>query len=175
LEIKIPTNVVLVGFMGSGKTTTGKELSKLLDYHFFDMDEWIEEKNGMKTWKIFSEKGEDYFRSQESEAILGLMAKTGYVISAGGGVWLKDANRKILTGLGMCIWLKVSPQEAWERISSNLEQRPLLNTSKDPFGQLENILEKRSPVYSLAPLSVDTKGKKPKDVALEIFGLLKGL
>ncbi len=169
----LPPNIVLVGFMGSGKTSTGKELSKILNYDFWDVDSWIEEKNGEKIPEIFEKKGEEFFRQQEEDAIKWLIGKKKYVVSTGGGTWVDKNNRESLLKLGWCIWLKVSPENIWQRVSSHLEKRPLLSKSKNPIEYLDILLKERIPFYSLAQASFDTNRKNPKDIAIEIIDVLK--
>ncbi len=159
--------------MGSGKTSTGKELAKLLKYNFLDMDQWIEEKNKKSVSKIFSDNGEEFFRSQEKEAVDWLKNKEKTIVSTGGGSWLDQANREILLKLGWCIWLKVSAEKALERIGLNLSQRPVLVQSKNSLMEIKNILLIRTPLYSLAHASVPTDDKKPKEIALEIIKVLQ--
>lgn len=169
----LPSNIVLVGFMGSGKTSTGKELSKLLNFHFLDIDSWIEEKNGQKISEIFEKRGENFFRKQEEEAIKWLVGKNNYIVSTGGGTWVDKKNREVLLKLGWCIWLKATPENVWQRVSNHLDLRPLLLKSENPFEYLEILLKKRNPFYSLAQASFDTSKKNPKEVAFEIIEALK--
>lgn len=159
--------------MGSGKTTTGKELSKMLDFHFWDIDGWIEEKNGKKIPEIFEKQGEAFFRRQEEEAIEWLFGKKHYVVSTGGGTWINKKNRENLLKLGWCIWLEVTPETAWQRVSNHLDQRPLLSKSKNPTDYLKALLKERIPIYSLSQACFDTSKKNPKEVALEIVENLK--
>lgn len=169
----LPTNIILIGFMGSGKTVTGKELSKMLRFRFWDMDQWIEEKTGEKIHVLFEKKGEKFFREQENEAVEWLAGQKDYVASTGGGAWLSQANRERLLTLGWCVWLKVTPEEAWKRVGPNLRQRPLLSRSVDPLEEIRSLLSRREPSYALAQAHFDTTGKSPAEVALEIFESLK--
>ena len=139
----LPSNIFLVGFMGSGKTSTGKELSKILNFHFWDMDSWIEEKNGKKIPEIFEKHGESYFRREEEEAIKWFEGKSNYVVSTGGGAWINKDIREHLLRAGWCIWLKVSPEVMWKRVSSHMGNRPLLMKSKKPFLYLKILLKRK--------------------------------
>lgn len=159
--------------MGAGKTTTGKDLARLLNYDFLDLDQAVEDECGMKIPKIFEESGEAYFREKESGVIDSLKTKKHYVVSTGGGVWLKQENRQKLLELGLCIWLKVSAEKAFNRIESHLSQRPLIASSKNPLKTMAGLLTKREPEYLKAHLMVDTNVKNPKQVAQEIADLLK--
>lgn len=169
----LPPNIILVGFMGSGKTVTGKELSKMLRFRFWDMDQWIEEKTGEKISTLFEKKGENFFREQENEAVQWLSHQSNHVASTGGGAWLSPTNRGKLLTTGWCVCLKVSAEEAWKRVGANLRQRPLLAHSVDPLQEIKSLLSQRENSYALAHAHFDTNGRTPQEVALEIFESLK--
>jgi shikimate kinase len=163
-----PINIILVGFMGSGKTSTGKELAKLLKYRFIDLDQWIENKNKIKIPIIFNKYGEDYFRKEEKKAVDYLVNKKRYVVSTGGGVWLNKENRNKLSKLGYCIWLVVSPAECFKRTRKNIANRPLLNKS-NPLKSIKQLMVIRNKYYSMAKMKFNSDGKSPRKVAREIF------
>ena len=169
----LPPNIILVGFMGSGKTVTGKEISEMLGLHFWDMDEWIEQNTNENISDLFEKKGEAFFRQQEREAVSWLRNKKEYVVSTGGGAWIQEPNRKTLLETGWCVWLKVSAEDVWKRVGNRLKQRPLLSNSKDPRRTIESLLDERNPFYSLAHTSFDTSGKDPQQVALEVVKIFK--
>jgi shikimate kinase len=169
----LPANIILIGFMGSGKTSTGKELSHILGFQFLDMDQLIEEKSDKKIKTIFEENGEVFFRNLEKEVIGQLRSKKNFVISSGGGAWIDQENREVLLQLGWCVWLKVSAEKAWKRVSPHSLQRPLLAGQNVSLKKLEEMLNTRNPVYSLAHRSFDTDEKSPKEIALEILKILK--
>lgn len=168
-----PPNLILLGSMGSGKTSSGKELAALTGFEFFDMDRWIEEKTGKKVAEIFEEEGEAQFRNLERKAVEHLREKRRQVVSLGGGAWMDEGNRVILLENGWCVWLRVSPQEAWKRVQTQKELRPLLARSKDPQKELERVIRERSDLYSKAHFQVNTDGKSPKEVAGIIIQALK--
>ena len=168
-----PLNIILVGFMGAGKTTSGKELAHVLGFQFLDLDQLIEEHCGMKIPDIFEKMGEDHFRKKEIEAVDSLISKKNYVVSTGGGVWSNPENRKKLLNLGLCVWLKVSPEKAFKRIEPYLSHRPLLASSSDPLKTITGFLIERETDYSKAHLTVNTDDKNPKQTALEIVEYLK--
>lgn len=162
---RLPANVVLVGFMGSGKTSTGRCLARSLGYRFADMDAILEEREGMPVVEVFRRKGETYFRGKESDLVSELAAGDRQVIATGGGAWMDEANRARLLRAGWCVWMKVSADQAWERVRPNLEERPLLAASADPLATLRRMLAAREPAYALAPAAVDTDGASPETVA----------
>ena len=133
-----------------------------------DTDRAIEQSIGEKISNIFKTYGEKFFRQQEREMVLSLKEKENYVISTGGGLWLDEKNRKELLRMGWCVWLKISAQGSWKRISKNLSQRPLLTKEEDPFEFVRKSLGARDPLYSLAHYSVNTEGKSPVVVVQEI-------
>jgi shikimate kinase len=171
--MSLPPNIILIGFMGAGKTSVGKELAELLGFNFLDTDQLIEDKNGEKITKIFEEKGESFFRAEEKEVLQNLIDKKRFVLSTGGGIWLDKENRERLIELGWCVWLKVSAETAWQRISPNLSQRPLLQRSSDPFQTLSRLLSERKDSYSLTHSSFEADFKNPREIALTILGVLK--
>lgn len=169
----IPPNIILVGTMGSGKTSSGKELSILTGFEFIDVDRWIEEKTQKKISQIFEQAGEDFFRTQEREAVRFLASKTGCVFSPGGGAWLDLNSREIMLRNGWCVWLKVSADEAWKRVMPQIAQRPMLSRSSSPRKAMETILNERAPFFSKAHFHIDTDEKSPAQVAKEILEALK--
>ncbi|NMA04040.1 MAG: AAA family ATPase [Clostridiales bacterium] len=167
-----PFNIVLIGFMGSGKTSVGTELSTLLQMDYIDTDDIITENSGMSINEIFSAYGETRFRNLETKAIESLQDFRNTIISCGGGVVLNPKNVDLLKNNGRIVWLKVSPKEVYNRLSGD-DNRPLL---KDNFTmeKLSQILEDRLPLYENAgDIIIDTDGKNVQEIAKEIVeGLL---
>ncbi len=170
---RFPPFIILIGSMGAGKTSTGKELSKALGLELLDTDYWIENKNGKTVQEIFAEKGESYFRDQEKEAVQWLAQHSCAVVSTGGGLWMDEALRARLLAMGWCVWLKVSVEEAWKRVGHHLGQRPLLDAGGDPKIVLGDLLQKREPYYGLAHYSISTDGKSAKEVAADILKTIR--
>jgi shikimate kinase len=164
----LPPNVILLGFMGAGKSSTGKELSQLLKFKYWDMDQWIEEINKMPVSEIFETMGESYFRLEELKAAAWIKNQIHVVQSLGGGAWLTQRLRDEFLKSGWCVWLKVSPGQCFSRVEKNISKRPLLAKQEQPKEFLTQLLKQREPVYSLAHHSIDTDRKTPKEVALEI-------
>lgn len=173
--MKRPSNIILIGFMGSGKTTTAREISKILGLQLIDLDKWIEEKNKNKISEIFEINGEAYFRKEERKAIQWLSRQKNYVASIGGGAWIPEANQKRLLHMGWCVWLKVSPGEVWRRIHREYQGRPLLAESKSPIQKIKALLTHREALYKKAHFHFNTDETKPKKVAVQIAKTYKRL
>jgi len=119
-------NIVLMGFMGAGKTTIGKKLAKALEYEFIDTDERIEKEQGRKISDIFAEDGETAFRDMETELLKRLCKEDGrFVLSIGGGMPVREENRELLRKIGRVVYLKTSKEEIIRRVSGDTN-RPLL-------------------------------------------------
>ena len=159
-------NVILTGMMGSGKTSAGFELAKMLGCDFYDLDEIIEKKYG-KITEIFKNRGEEYFRSLETKELQSLSASSGFVLSTGGGAVLKDENLKILNALGRVFYLVASPLTIFNRIKKQ-SHRPLLNT-ENPKEAIESILSSRLERYEKSGEKIITDNKNTKEVAQEIY------
>lgn len=135
--------IVLTGPMGAGKSSLGKKLAEKLGYEFFDIDQHIEINQREKINKIFNQKGEEFFRDLESEALIESMNKRNVVIASGGGIVLRETNRKILKNAHV-IFLLASPSVSHDRINDGL--RPLLELD-DPLMKLEQLFEERKNHY----------------------------
>jgi shikimate kinase len=165
-----PKNIVLVGFMGSGKSTVGRELHQMLGYPLVDMDQWIEQRAGKPVTAIFADEGEDAFREMETTLIdeLALPDAPRRIISTGGGVVGRPENREKLRKLGYVVWLKAPVDVLLERTSRNRE-RPLLHT-ENPRERIEALLTLREPWYhETAHLEVDTHGLDSGEIAAGIL------
>ena len=164
-------NVVLVGFMGTGKTTVGKAVASKLGYSFVDVDDMIEKEQGVSISRIFSELGESYFRLLERDMVKSLAMKDRLVISAGGGAVLDTRNVDDLKRVGPLVCLVASPEEILKRVGGSTT-RPLLRVP-DPLGKIREMLEDRAPFYALADVTVDTTGCKVDEVAEKVFAAVK--
>jgi shikimate kinase len=163
--------IVLIGFMGSGKTSVGRELSRLLGLPLVDLDRDIEEREGMAIVDIFGAKGEPYFRTLES-AILEERATGGRaVICSGGGIVLAPQNVETIRECCISVWLKVSPQTVYERVKEE-GTRPILNNSMT-VERIASLMAGRLPLYAAAArFSVETDGKTVEAIAEEVAALL---
>lgn len=165
-----PKNLVLIGFMGSGKSTVGRELHARLGYELVDMDTVIEQREGRPITRIFEENGEEYFRDRETALLEELNDGSGVrrIISTGGGVVGREANRDLLRHMGYVVWLHAPVEVIYERTSRNRE-RPLLQT-ENPIAKIEALMEKRKPWYEeTAHLKVDTTGLDGGELAVGIL------
>ncbi|NLM12261.1 MAG: shikimate kinase [Epulopiscium sp.] len=152
------SNIVLIGFMGSGKSTIGKEIAKRLQYSFIDSDEVVENKIRMSISDYFKRYGEENFRLLEEEIISHIALTTKTVIATGGGVVKNPNNISNLKHNGTIFYLKGSPEYIYERLKYDTS-RPLLNT-KDKLATIRSLLRERSPLYENASdiiISIDNK------------------
>lgn len=164
-------NIVLVGFMGTGKSTVGKLLADRLQRTFYDMDDVIVEKEGMSIEKIFSTKGEAYFREKERTWTLDYCSrKENAVIALGGGAFVQAPIRKACLEKTNVILLSLS-WDAWlERMEELKEGRPLLQEKN--VKEIRNLFEERATMYEEAPYVVKTDGLTPEEVTEQIITLL---
>ena len=160
-------NIFLIGLMGSGKTTIGKLLSKRLDKLFFDSDQVIEERLGVKVPLIFEYEGEKGFRERESNVLKDLVAKKNIILATGGGVILSSKNRELLSSKGVVIYLKADYENLAKRMEND-KSRPLLQ-GKEIIPTLKKLFITRDPLYtSIADYEVNTKNKKAYQIEKEI-------
>jgi shikimate kinase len=161
-------NIYLIGLMGAGKTTIGRQLARSLKLPFYDSDKAIEESTGVDIPTIFEYEGEDGFRQRETKMVRQLTAMQGIVLATGGGVILQEDNRKLLTDNGFVVYLQCSLPRLMERTRRD-QQRPLLHT-KNPRERLEQLLKQREPFYlSCADYQIDTGELSTKVVIREII------
>ena len=161
-------NIILMGFMGAGKTTIGKKLSKALNWEFIDTDAYIEEEQGRKISDIFAEDGELAFRDMETDLLKHLQnGENQFVLSIGGGMPVREENRALLRNLGTVIYLKTSKEEIIRRVSGD-KNRPLLQGG-DLEEKVTNLMNARECIYiETAHVEIVTDGKTPEQVVKEI-------
>lgn len=162
------TNIVLTGFMGTGKSEVAKELSRLLGMRFVDIDREIELSEQRSISEIFARNGEKYFRQIETAAILQFSSEQGVIISTGGGAVLREENLKALQAHGIIFCLTASPETIMFRTASN-NNRPLLQCD-DRQARISELLKERQPFYEKAGIMINTEGKTPLEVVNEIIG-----
>ena len=167
-------NVILIGFMGTGKSSTGKMLAQRLGCAFIDMDVKIEEDAGMTIPEIFAQFGEEYFRQLEHELALKLSTRRNAVISTGGGTVKNPANVAALKKSGVLVCLKANVDTVLERTQSR-GTRPVLDKEDtgDRRQAVEKLLAEREKFYQQADFSVDTSDLSPLQVVEIIAKTLK--
>jgi shikimate kinase len=151
-------NLILVGMMGSGKTTMGRALAKHLGKVFVDSDEEIIKRTGVTVPHIFDVEGEAGFRQREAAAIRDLVGRDSMVLATGGGAVLEEQNRTMLQQNGIVIYLKASVHDLWQRTRHD-RNRPLLQT-KDPHAKLNELFRQRDPLYQQVSDIVVHSGKQ---------------
>jgi len=157
-------SIVLIGFMGTGKSSVGRILEKQTGFHRFDTDEMVSSKLKMSIQEIFSKYGEEKFRAAETEALQSLTGKESAIIVTGGGVVTKAKNTDLLKRLGTVVWLDADHATLRARMDQ-LKDRPLLQTT-NPVAALSELLHTRNPLYrNTADIRVDISQKEPEEIA----------
>lgn len=151
----VPGSIFLVGMMGAGKTSVGKLLARHLDKTFYDSDQVIESRTGVKISVIFELEGEAGFRAREAAVIEEITALENVVLATGGGAVLGPRNRELLKTRGTVVYLRASVNELWSRTRHD-RNRPLLQTA-DPYGRLCELHAERDPLYrEVAAVTIET-------------------
>lgn len=165
-------NIVLIGFMGSGKTSVGTKLARVLDYKFLDTDAYIEEEHGKTIATIFASEGEASFRALETNVLSKLKHHLhGYVISTGGGMPMKEENIQLLREMGHIVFLKTSKEVIYERLKDD-KNRPLLQ-GDNPMQKIEDLINYRTPIYEAAADHVIvTDGESFYQIIKEIMDII---
>jgi shikimate kinase len=167
-------NIFLVGPMGAGKTTIGRQLAKALKKDFVDSDQEIEERTGADIAWIFDVEGEAGFRKREMKVIEELTQRNNIVLATGGGAVLSAENRKYLSSRGTVVYLMATISQQLER-TRNDQRRPLIQNVKDIKGKLNELMEIRDPLYrEIADHVVMTNRRSPRSVGNEIASQLLG-
>lgn len=163
-------NIVLIGFMCSGKSRVGRELAQRLGWTHLDTDEMITKDVGASIADIIKKQGEPAFRAVESKAVRLVASLDKTVISTGGGVPMDAANMKALSERGRLVWLKVSPETVLNR-AGNLKSRPLIDPN-DPLGSIRSRMAEREKFYSQAALRVEADTLSPQAAADKILQMI---
>ena len=167
------SNIILIGFMGCGKSTVGIRLSYKLRRIVEDTDKLIEKKAGITIKEIFATKGEAAFREMETACLKDLLSsKEEKIISTGGGLPMKKENHSLLKELGTVVYLRISPECVWERLKNDTT-RPLLQC-EDPLLKIKELLAMRAPVYEeAADIIFDVDGKDMEQVLAQLMHKLE--
>ncbi|MBS1198995.1 MAG: shikimate kinase [Proteobacteria bacterium] len=162
------TNIYLIGLMGAGKTTIGRQLARRLGREFYDSDHELESRTGVRIPIVFEIEGEDGFRAREAQMIAELTEKRPVVLATGGGAVLNAQTRQRLHGTGWVVYLAVPPPLLYERTRLD-RNRPLLQIA-DPLKKLEDLYEQRDPLYrETAHLIVDGSHSLSSGIVLHII------
>lgn len=164
-------NIVLTGFMGTGKTTVGKLLAAELGYEFVDTDIAIETRCGRTIPEIFRELGEDAFRRLEADLVMELAEREGLVIATGGRLMLDQANAAALSRKGLVFCLSATPDEILSRVMNDQQSRPLLNVT-EPGERIVELLAQRAEGYRRF-YQVMTNDKSPEEIIRELVDLIR--
>lgn len=170
--------VVLIGYMGSGKTTIGRIVANYLKSHFYDLDELITIQEKQSVRKIFLEHGEDNFRSIEKNLLaLFLKYKKEYVLSAGGGTPCYENNISIMKQFAKTIYLRLTPDIIFKRLFTQKDQRPIIShlSEEKLFEFISHHLRHRVAFYEKAHYTIDVYDKSIAEIALDIHDFLLSL
>lgn len=161
-------NILLIGFMGTGKTSVSRELKKITNLPEIDMDKYIVEREKMSIAEIFDKFGEDYFRKVETECLKEILKNKGLIVSCGGGVVVKDENVSYMKNKGKIVLLTATPETVYERVKHSME-RPILNNNMN-VEFIGELMEKRRERYlSVADIIIKTDNKSIEDIVKEIL------
>jgi len=164
-------NIIISGFMGTGKSIVAEELARKLKMEFIDMDQIIEECQGMSISDIFARYGENYFREQENKLVKELSRKENIVIATGGGTLLSSDNIRILSQKGKIICLYADSQTIYNRVKRK-NNRPLLN-GENILGKINHLMKERKKIYDNIKWKIDTTNFTTQEVVDKIINLLK--
>lgn len=162
-------NIILIGFMGCGKTSVGKRLAEAFNMEFLDTDEWIEKKENKSISEIFATQGEAAFRNMETECLKQLLEykEKAFVLSVGGGLPIREENRQLLSKMGHVVYLKASPDVIYKRLRND-KTRPLLQ-GMNPRGRIFDLMSARKNFYEgAAEYIVEVDDKEFTEIVEEI-------
>lgn len=160
-------NLVFVGLMGAGKSAIGRMVAGQLGLPFVDTDVEIERVSRMTVSELFAAYGEDEFRALETRVIKRLLKSGPRVISTGGGAFINEKTRRQIEKGGISLWLNADLDVLWERVNKR-DHRPLLKT-ENPKKTLEDLMQKRYPIYALADISVVSRDVRKEVIANEVL------
>lgn len=165
-------NIVLIGFMGTGKSTISAKLKELTDMQEIDMDEQISLNEGMSIPQIFEQYGEEYFRDLESAMLKELTEQKKLIVSCGGGVVLRERNRGLMKNLGAVVLLTAKPETVFERVRYS-KNRPILNGNMN-VEFIKELMDKRREKYlAAAEIIIETDGKEAAEICGEILNRIE--
>lgn len=166
-------NIVLIGFMGSGKSTVAKNLSKKYEMQMIDMDQEIEERDGRKISQIFEESGESYFRDLETNLLIELQGQKNLIISCGGGIVVRESNIPEMKKAGTVVLLSATARTIYYRVRYG-KNRPLLNGNMNPE-YIQQLMNKRCGRYeAAADVVIATDGNNAKTICDTVYKAVYG-
>jgi shikimate kinase len=165
-------NIYLIGFSGTGKSHSGRLAAEALKLTFADTDEIIEKRAGKPIPRIFAEDGEPRFREMEEQVLKELSARHGLVVSTGGGMPVSADNRAVMRATGLVVRLRGTPETIHARLvrgekTRNRTLRPMLG-GEAPVDRIRELLTEREPAYADCDVTIDTDGRMPPDIAMDI-------
>ncbi len=171
MGLRLGKTVALVGMMGAGKTAIGTAVARELRVPFLDSDAEIERAANRTIAEIFERDGEAFFRERETQVIRRLLRTQRCILSTGGGAYISERNRRIISEAGVAVWLKADLDLLWARVRHK-DTRPLLRTP-DPYGTLAALYEARIPAYALAEIHVEARpAYSIEDMAAKVIAAL---
>jgi shikimate kinase len=170
--VRTTSNIVLVGFMGTGKSVVGKRLAERRGWRYIDTDDLVVGSAGCAISALFEQEGEGGFRDRETAAIRSLLGVEEAAVATGGGILGRDENVSLLRSIGPLICLKARPEVILER-TRPWQDRPLLAASREPQATVERLLSERAPRYALADVTIDTSDLAVEEVVDEICRVYK--
>jgi len=165
----VAKNLILVGFMGTGKTVVGRAAARALSFDYVDTDDIIERRAGKSITRIFAEDGEPRFRDLETEVLRSLAALERHVVATGGGCVQRDENWQSMRRAGLVVCLSARPEVIFERTRRETH-RPLLQTP-DPMARIRELLDYREPFYARADYTIDTSDLTVEEVVARLVHL----
>lgn len=162
IKSRLNQPIVLVGLMGAGKSKMGRLLAQALDLSFTDSDDIIVAREGMAVADIFAQKGEAHFRQVERSVITELLSGAPQVIATGGGAVMTPETADLIFTQALALWLRAERDVLLDRVNKTIDKRPLLQNG-DPAAILQELIEKRHPVYERAHIHVDSQAVPLED------------
>ena len=166
--MKLKKNLVLLGMMGSGKSTIGYLLSKNLNLEFYDIDSIIEKQDGRKIAEIFNTEGEDFFRKLEEKVSIKILKLKNKIISLGGGAFLNENIRKEVLSNNVSFWLNWKDNTLINRIKRN-NKRPIINNSNE--NEIKKLISKRLKIYSMADFKINCEKFTKNEITRKILDI----
>lgn len=171
VRYQLSKTIAVIGLMGAGKTAVGTLVAQKLGTAFLDSDQEIEKAANMSVAEIFERDGEPFFRAKESQVLERLLKSKPCILSTGGGAYMSDVNRVLISDHGVALWLKVDLDLLWSRVRHK-DTRPLLRT-ENPRQTLANLFEIRDPIYANAEIVVEAEqGLSLEEMAAKVVETL---